>query len=345
MIDLRSDTVTVPDEGMRAAIMSAKVGDDVYGEDPTVNELQDKVAAMFGKEAALYVPSGTMSNQLAMKVISEPADEIIIESNAHVFYYETAAPSVISNVQFFTLPSVNGEISIDLIEQAVRPDVYYFPKTRAIFLENTHNRHGGTILSIDYLRKLKTFADKNNLLLHLDGARIWNAHCATDVPLSDYGTLFDTISVCLSKGLGAPVGSVLVADKEKISKALKWRKILGGGMRQAGILAAAGIYAIDNNLQLLKNDHVRTKIFAEAISVFDGISCDLDKVQTNMAVFKLDNDIKDSEFVQDCKNRGLLVSAVGTNKIRAVFHFQIDDLMTKKAISIINESINHLKEN
>ncbi len=341
MIDLRSDTVTVPSDEMRRYMMYAPVGDDVYGEDPTINLLQEKVADLFGKEAALYVPSGTMSNQISLKVLTIPGDEVIIESDAHVFYYETAGPAIISNVQLNTIPSDSGEMPLDEIEKAIRPDVYYFPKTRAIFVENTHNRHGGTVLSLDYIRDLRALADKHGLYLHLDGARIWNAHIASGVPLDEYGKYFDTISVCLSKGMGAPVGSLMVSDKDKIKQGLKWRKILGGGMRQAGILAAAGIYALENNLQLIEYDHIRTKRFAKAIAEMDGVECNLDSVQTNMAVFTLDKSINDQEFVSQCRSKGLLLSAIGGNKIRTVFHIQISDTMTDSAIDIIYETIKH----
>jgi threonine aldolase len=341
MIDLRSDTVTVPSDEMRRYMMYASVGDDVYGEDPTINQLQEKAASLFGKESALFVPSGTMSNQISLKVLTNPGDEVIIESDAHVFYYETAAPAVISNVQFFTIPSEIGEMPLDKIKRAIRPDVYYFPKTKAIFVENTHNRHGGTVLSIEYIRSLRELADEHGLYLHLDGARIWNAHIASGVALDEYGKYFDTISVCLSKGLGAPVGSVMISDNEKVKQGLKWRKILGGGMRQAGILAAAGIYAIENNLKLIEDDHIRTKRFAKAIAEMEGLECNLDSVQTNMAVFTLQSSINDHEFVTECRSRGLLLSAIGDNKIRTVFHIQISDIMTDNAIDIIYETVKH----
>jgi threonine aldolase len=341
MIDLRSDTVTVPTDEMRRYMMYAPVGDDVYGEDPTINILQEKVAGLFGKEAALFVPSGTMSNQLSLKILTESADEVIIESDAHVFYYETAAPAALSNVQFFTVPSENGEMPLDKIKRAIRPDIYYFPKTKAVFLENTHNRHGGTVISIEYIKELRELCDNYGLFMHLDGARIWNAHIATGIPLNEYGKYFDTISVCLSKGLGAPVGSVMVSDSEKIKKALKWRKILGGGMRQAGILAAAGIYAIENNLKLIANDHINAKRFAKAIAEMEGIDCNPETVQTNMAVFKLDDKINDNEFVIECRERGLMLSAIGDNKIRTVFHLQINEQAAYNAIDIIYETIKH----
>lgn len=344
MIDLRSDTVTVPSDEMRRYMMYAQVGDDVYGEDPSINLLQEKVAELFNKESALFVPSGTMSNQLSLKVLTESADEIIIESNAHVFYYETAAPSVISNTQFYTIPSENGEMPISEVKKAIRPDIYYFPKTKAVFIENTHNRHGGAVISIDYIRDLRKLCDEYGLFMHLDGARIWNAHISTGISLDEYAKYFDTISVCLSKGLGAPVGSLMVSNSEYIKKALKWRKILGGGMRQAGILAAAGIYAIENNLKLIEKDHLNAKRFAKSIAEMDYIDCNLDSVQTNIVIFKLDDKINDTDFVNECQKRGLLLSTFGENKIRAVFHLQINEENTYNSLDIIYDTINYLTE-
>ncbi|HOQ48892.1 MAG TPA: threonine aldolase family protein, partial [Candidatus Kapabacteria bacterium] len=254
MIDLRSDTLTRPDEAMRQALANAEVGDDVYGEDPTANLLQERIADYFGKEAALFVPSGTMSNQLSLKVLTSPGDEIIADADAHIFYYETAAPSIVSNVQIRTIRSQFGFPDLNDIERSIRPDIYYFPRTSVICVENTHNRHGGTIAPIEYIQQLRDLANSYNIKLHLDGARIWNAIVETGIDGTSYAKYFDTISVCLSKGLGAPVGSLLISSAEYIEKARHWRKILGGGMRQVGILAAAGLYALDNNLPRLKAD-------------------------------------------------------------------------------------------
>ncbi len=339
MIDLRSDTVTKPTKEMRDAMYGAVVGDDVYGEDPTVNELQEYVAKLFGKEEALYVPSGTMSNQLSIKVLTNPGDEVITEADAHIYYYETAGPSILSQVQIRPIASDNAMPDLNLIEAAIRPDIYYFPETKLICIENTHNRHGGMVVDYDYLLNLRKLADKYNLKLHLDGARIWNAHIKTGISLCDYGKLFDTISVCLSKGLGAPVGSLIVSSKENIKKALKWRKIFGGGMRQAGILAAAGLYALENNLALMENDHKNAQYFAENVNLIDKITCNKQKVHTNIVVFELDKSINPDEFVFNCKENGLYLHWIGGNRIRVVFHLQINNEDTIKSLEIIKKCI------
>ncbi len=339
MIDLRSDTVTTPTKEMRDVMYKAEVGDDVYGEDPTVNELQEYVAHLFGKEAALYVPSGTMSNQLSLKVLTNPGDEIITDADAHIFYYETAGPSILSQIQIKPINSTNAMPDLNEIEVAIRPDIYYFPETKLICIENTHNRHGGMVVDYNYLLDLRKLADKYNLKLHLDGARIWNAHIKTGVSLSDYGKLFDTISVCLSKGLGAPVGSLIVSSNENIKKALKWRKIFGGGMRQAGILAAAGLYALKHNLQLLENDHQNAQYFAKNVKEINGISCNEKNVHTNIVVFELDNSINPTEFVVKCKSKGLLLHWIGANRIRVVFHLQVSFEDAQKALEIIKNCI------
>ncbi|MCX6154755.1 MAG: aminotransferase class I/II-fold pyridoxal phosphate-dependent enzyme [Candidatus Kapabacteria bacterium] len=337
IIDLRSDTVTVPTEQMRQAMFDAKVGDDVYGEDPTVNALQNYVAELLGKEAALYVPSGTMSNQIAIAVNTKSGDEIIAESNAHIFYYETAAPAFISRVMVRQLPSERGEIPIDAIKNAIRPDIYYFPVSSMICLENTHNRHGGSIISLSYIKEVEQIAKENKMIFHLDGARLWNACAATEISPKEYAHSFDSISVCLSKGLGAPVGSVLVGSKETIKHALKMRKILGGGMRQAGILAAAGLYAIKNNFPLIVNDHKNAKKFALAITETDLLTVNIDSVETNMVVFQLKAGISADTFVLNCKNEGVLLSGIGGQSIRCVFHLQINETAAIDAASIIKE--------
>lgn len=339
MIDLRSDTLTVPSDEMRQAISNARVGDDVYGEDPTVNELQELVADYFGKEAALFVPSGTMSNQLSLKILTNPGDEVICDADAHIYYYETAAPAILSNLQIRPVKSDYGEPLIEDMKSVVRPDVYYFPKSSIISLENTHNRHGGTILGLDYINSVNQFAAENGLKLHLDGARIWNAIAASGVSGLEYAKYFETLSVCLSKGLGAPVGSLIVSTKENIAKALKWRKIFGGGMRQAGLLAAAGIYAIKNNFAKLEIDHANAKTFANAISEIDGISLDMKRVQTNIVRFELSQNINPQEFLQNCKAKGLLMSYFDGSTIRAVFHLNISSEQAKSSIEIIKQVI------
>lgn len=323
MIDLRSDTLTVPTAEMREFISKAPVGDDVFGEDPTVNELQDYIAELLKKEAAIYVPSGVMANQLAIATQTKPGDEVIVEADSHIFYYETAAPSVISRVQLNCIKSDYGEMNLGEIERAIRPDIYYFPKTSLICIENTHNRHGGTIISLDYIKSLRELSSSYNIALHCDGARIWNASIATGIEPKTYAEYFDTISVCLSKGLGAPVGSLLVGEKSTIEMARKWRKILGGGMRQAGIIAAGGLFAIKNNLNLIEYSHQLAKEFALNLSKSELIEIDLNKVQTNIVMFEIPSYIDDKSFINECLRNGINLIPFGNNKIRAVFHFQI----------------------
>jgi len=335
MIDLRSDTLTRPDEAMRQVISSAEVGDDVYGEDPTTNLLQEKIAAYFGKEAALFVPSGTMSNQLCLKVLTSPGDEIIADADAHIFYYETAAPAIISNVQIKTISSQFGFPDLNQIENAIRPNIYYFPKTSVICLENTHNRHGGTIAPIEYIQKLHDLADSYNIKLHLDGARIWNAIVETGIDGATYAKYFDTISVCLSKGLGAPIGSLILSNAEYIEKARHWRKILGGGMRQVGILAAAGIYAFENNFKRLKTDHENARLFASLISANEQINVDMSRIQTNIVRFELSSSVNPLDFIDKCKKNGLLLSHFDGQIIRAVFYLEITSEQARTAADII----------
>ncbi|MDR0927240.1 MAG: low-specificity L-threonine aldolase [Ignavibacteria bacterium] len=339
MIDLRSDTVTKPSPDMMQAIMNAKVGDDVYAEDPDVNTLQCYVAELLGKDDAIYVPSGSMSNQLGVKVNTNPGDEVILEQDAHIFYFETAAPAIISNVQCRTIHSTYGQMPLDAIEQAIRPNVYYFPKTTLLCLENTHNRHGGTIISLDYIKQVRQLTQQHNIRMHLDGARLWNASIATGITVKEYANYFDTISVCLSKGLGAPVGSVLVGDKQSITKAKRWRKILGGGMRQAGILAAAGLYALTHNIERLVEDHNNAKFFANAISNISGVNVDMNTVQTNMVAFETPDYLPAATLVSKCKDAGVLFNSIAQNKIRIVFHLDVSSEDAVKASEVVRDAI------
>ncbi len=342
MIDLRSDTVTKPSKEMMQAMMMAEVGDDVYGEDPTVNELQEYTADLLGKEAALFVPSGTMSNQIGIKINTNDGEEIIAESEAHIYYYETAAPSLISRVQFRLIDSERGEMDPEKVKSAIRPDVYYYPKTSMICVENTHNRHGGSVISLENTKQLKKIALEHNMTFHLDGARLWNASAATGITEAEYVKDFDSISVCLSKGLGAPVGSVLVGSKDKMKEALKWRKILGGGMRQAGILAAAGLYALKENRKLLPKDHINAKNFAKILNNCEHLTVDINRVKTNMIIFDFPKNISAEDYLNAISEKGVLVSAVGPHSIRAVMHFQIEEQEALKAAEKIVDSINEL---
>jgi threonine aldolase len=339
IIDLRSDTVTKPSAFMREAIASAVVGDDVYNEDPTVIKLQTTMAELTGKEAALYVSSGTMGNQLCVKCHTEPGDEIIVEYSAHIFQYETAAASFISRAQIYPVPGKYGMMKLQDIEDAIRPDIYYFPKTKLICLENTHNRAGGTILDINYIADVHTLAKAQGIKTHLDGARLWNASAATGISISEYAKYFDSLSICLSKGLGAPVGSVICGSVEFIEKARKFRKILGGGLRQSGLLAAAGLYAINNNFDRLKDDHKRAKIIAEFLNNHPAVDIDMNTVQTNIVIFGFhDQKVDLDHLVTKLKNNGLLVSRGTKGKLRIVTHLDANDEDIERAIQIMKDS-------
>lgn len=338
IVDLRSDTLTKPTAEMRRVIASAKVGDDVFAEDPSVNELQKKVAHLLGKEAALFVPSGTMGNQIAINCSTRPGDEVICEANSHAFNYECGAPALLSGVQMFPISGECGVFSAGQVLQSIRPFDHHFPQTSLVVIENTHNRAGGTIFPIDEIEAISKIAKQRNLKMHLDGARLWNAHIATGIPLAEYAQYFDTVSVCLSKGLGAPVGSVLAGSAEGMDKAHRYRKIYGGGMRQAGVLAAAGIYAIDNHLQRLAIDHSRAKQLAETLDSFDGISVSLKTTETNIVIAEFDTTLYNVENVhQSLFDNGVLGIPFSHKKIRFVTHLDLNDDDISNAISVFDK--------
>jgi len=336
MIDLRSDTVTKPSKAMRQAMANAEVGDDVYKEDPTTNRLQKYCAELFGKEDALFVPSGVMGNQLCLNALTEPNDEVICDKNAHIFQFESGSPAVLSGLSMNLLDGKNGVITIEQIENAIRPaNAYYMPRSKVIEIENTHNVAGGVIHPIENIKAVKTLADKYGLKMHLDGARLWNASVATGISVAEYSSYFDTVSVCLSKGLGAPVGSIILGEKSVIEKAFRMRKAWGGGMRQIGILAAAGLYAIENNFKRLSEDHKHAKELAEHLAGTDSIDVDLSLVQTNILMFKpLAKSVE--EVVAKSKEKGLLISGMGKG-IRIVTHLDISDSDIKKAKKILSQ--------
>ena len=332
--DLRSDTVTKPSKAMLEAMMNARVGDDVFSEDESVNELQKKCAELTGKEAALFVTSGVMGNQLAIKCHTNPGDEVIVESESHVLNYETAAPSVISGVQLLPVRGKSGILNSQDIKKYVRSKEYYFPVTKLICLENTHNRAGGVILPLDVIREVSVFAKENALRTHLDGARIFNAYAETKISVKEYSDHFDSVSFCFSKGLGCPVGSVLCGDYRFIEMARKWRKILGGGMRQVGFLAAAAIYALNNNVERLKEDNDKAKYFGNEISKISGIEIDLKSLQTNIVIFSSSKYSKE-EFMNKLKDKGVLISSGSYDNMRAVFHLDVTGSEVEKAIETI----------
>lgn len=337
-IDLRSDTVTRPSKAMREAIFNAEVGDDVFGEDPTVIKLQKKCAELSGKQNSLFVTTGCLGNQLAIKGHTIQGDEVICESEAHIFHYETSAPSIISNVQLHTVPGIKGVMNLEDVKNAIRSKEYYFPNTKLICLENTHNRAGGTIQPIESIKEIYALAKENNIKVHIDGARIFNASVETGISLKKYASYCDSISFCFSKGLGAPVGSILCGDYEFISIAHKWRKILGGGMRQSGIIAAAALYALENNVERLKEDNDNAKMFAKTIAANPNVSIYVDSVHTNIVVFQVKGIAKE-KFLGDMQSKGVLFSSGSYSNIRAVFHLDVTNEEVKRAAEIVSKEL------
>jgi threonine aldolase len=326
-IDLRSDTVTRPTDGMRKAIAEAEVGDDVYGEDPTVNALEAQVAGLFGHEAALFVPSGTMANQIALRTLLEPGQELLCDADAHIVTYEGGAAAAIGGISTRTVVgAVPGALDVEAWQAQVRSAGHHALPTGAIAVENTHNRGGGAVLPLDQLERLKTAGPA----LHCDGARIWNAHIASGVPLATYGAIFDTLSVCLSKGLGAPVGSLVVANAERIERARERRHVLGGAMRQAGILAAAGRYALDNHIERLADDHERALRLATALAEFGVV--DPARVETNLVLLTVPDP---DAVVRAAAEQGVLVGVFGPTTVRAMTHLDVDDAGIDRAISVL----------
>ena len=337
MIDLRSDTVTQPTAQMREAMLQAPVGDDVYGDDPTVNSLEKRVASMFGHEAALFTPSGSMANQLAIRELVKPGEELITESFAHIVRAELGAGAALSGITTRTWPATRGLLRWQDPLELARPDSGpYLVSTTAIAIENTHNFGGGTIQPIEEIAQLRNESLKLGMAMHLDGARIWNAHVESGVSFLEYGKYFDTISVCLSKGLGAPVGSLMISSNEKIASARVWRKRFGGGMRQIGILAAAGHFALDNNIDRLKDDHVRARSIAHAAHQAAPSTVNPDDVDTNIVVIDLAGSHKSAAEVNvELKAAGILASALGPKFLRLVTHLGIDDQDVAKVNSVL----------
>jgi len=336
-IDLRSDTVTKPNEAMRKAMYEAEVGDDVYGEDKTINELQYYAADLLGKEAALYVSSGVMGNQLCLNVLTNPGDEVICEQDAHIFNYESASPSMLSGIQLNPVKGERGVMKAEDVEEAVRPiSAYYMPKSKVIAIENTHNRASGAIQPIESIISIKEIAEKYNLFYHLDGARIWNASVATGISVKEYASYFDSISCCLSKGLGAPVGSIIAGNKSFIKEAFRKRKAWGGGMRQAGIIAAGGLFALKNNIPRLKEDHEKAQILTNWIASNQCFEIDRKAVHTNIIIFK-PLTLSPEETIKRCKEKGLILSIGKKDSLRAVTHLDVSFEDIENAIQIMKQ--------
>lgn len=327
IVDLRSDTLTKPSEGMRQAMHEAVVGDDVYGEDPTVNSLEERVAELFGHQAALFCPTGSLANQLAIRMLVSPGEELITETNSHIVRAELGAGAAFSGITTRTWLSPRGELKANDPLNIARPDSGpYLVSTKAIAIENTHNFGGGTVQSISEISKLRHECQALGIHTHLDGARIWNAHVATGVPLKEYGQNFDTLSVCLSKGLGAPIGSLIISTADRINTARQWRKRYGAGMRQVGVIAAAGHYALDHNIDLLKKDHQRAKQIAEAAAVAAPSVIDPKSVETNIVGLDLSSlRVTAAELSAQLKEHGILTGPLGSKYLRLVTHFDLDD--------------------
>jgi threonine aldolase len=335
-INLISDTVTKPTEGMLRAMMAAEVGDDVFKEDPTVNALEAKVANMFGREAALYFPSGSMVNQTAIKLHTNPGDQLICDKYAHVYNYEGGGVSFNSGVSCRLVDGQRGMMTAEQVEASINPpDFYHSPLTKLVCIENTTNKGGGACWNFEELKRIKTVCEKHNLGYHLDGARLWNAMVVKNENAASYGALFDTISVCLSKGLGCPVGSLLIGDKKVIEKALRIRKIMGGGLRQAGYLAAAGIYALDNHIERLKDDHRKAKEIEAILRNLPFVK-KVQPVETNIIIFEVDErQISGEDFVQKLLKKEIYIIGMGQGKLRMVTHLDYNEGMHEELLRVL----------
>jgi threonine aldolase len=335
MIDLRSDTVTKPTPGMLEAMFSAKVGDDVFNEDPTVNALEEKTAKLFGHEAGLFCPSGTMTNQVAIKVNTQPGDEVLCDVSAHIYNFEGGGISFNSGVQAKLIPGERGRMSAKQIAESINPSFDWLTRTRLVSVENTANRAGGSYYSLQQVREIGAVCKQHGLRYHLDGARIFNAIVEAGYSPSDIGTQFDSVSVCLSKGLGAPAGSVLLGSKELIRQARRIRKIFGGGMRQAGFIAAAGIYALDHHVDRLKDDHARAKVIAETLSKTSYVENVL-PVDTNIVIFNLNDKLTPEQFVKKLSEKNIKAVGFGKQAIRFVTHLDFTDEMLEETVRALH---------
>ena len=337
-IDLRSDTVTAPTAAMRDAMAKAEVGDDVYQEDPTMNRLHERVAELLGKEAVLFVPSGTMSNQMAIRIHTRSGDEMLCEECAHLNRYEGGGPASLSGVTCRTAPGQRGILDVDDFVERLHPENVHLPRTRLVALENTHNMGGGTVVPLENIERISAWARGEGIAMHLDGARLMNAVVASGISADRWAGNFDTVSICFSKGLGAPVGSALAGSKELIHEAHRVRKMFGGGMRQAGILAAACLHALDHHVDRLAEDHANARILGEAFDESDGFDVRLDEIDTNLVWFHVDRALGTAQEVADrFRERGVLVGALGVDLMRVVTHLDVDRSDCERAADVIRE--------
>lgn len=324
-IDLRSDTVTKPTKGMLDAMLSAEVGDDVFREDPTVNQLEERLARMFGKSNALFFPSGTMANQTAIKLHTQPSEQIICDKYAHIYNYESGGASFNSGVSCKLIDGHRGMFTAEQVVEAINPIDYYYSQTSLVEVENTTNKGGGACWDFEEIKKIRTICDEHKFGFHLDGARLWNALVAKNELTEQYG-IFDTISVCLSKGLGCPVGSVLIGDEAIMEKAIRYRKVFGGNMRQVGFIAAAGLYALDHHINRLKEDHKKAREIGEVLQTLAVIK-KVEPIETNIIIFELNKDVDEKTFVQNLKDKNILIIGMGGGKLRIVTHLDYTDEM------------------
>lgn len=335
-IDLRSDTVTRPTPGMRAVMAAAEVGDDVFDKDPTVHLLQERVAALLGKEAALYVPSGTMSNQICVKAHTQPGDEVLCEATCHIYNHEAGGPAALSGVMCRAIEGFYGVLDVRQLEDKIRPNNEHFARTCLICLENTHNRGGGRVFPLEKVQAISEWARRRGLSVHLDGARLWNAVVATGIAAKEWGQCCDSVSVCFSKGLGAPVGSALAGTRDFVAQARRIRKMFGGGMRQVGTVAAAALYSLEHHIERLADDHRNARILGEAIADTLGLRLDPPDVQTNLVWFEADPDLGTARDVADAlKKHGVLVHAAGPQRLRACTHLDVTTAQIQQAIEAI----------
>jgi threonine aldolase len=340
VIDLRSDTVTRPTAGMRAAMNAAELGDDVFGEDPTVNRLEERVAQLLGKEAAMFVPSGTMSNQTAVKAHTQPGDELLCDTNCHIYQFEVGGAAQLSGVTSRTIDGEYGVLDVSQFEGKVRPINDHLVSTRLVCLENTHNRGGGRVFPIEKIAAISAWAWKNGLIMHLDGARLWNAIVASGIKAGEWGKHFDTVSVCFSKGLGAPVGSALAGPRAFITKARRIRKLFGGGMRQAGVLAAAALYALDNHVERLAEDHRNARLIAQAIADTPGLQLDPPEVETNILYFHIDKELGTAKDIAgSLKSNGVRVHPTGPQTIRICTHLDVSAAQAERVAETIRRTV------
>jgi threonine aldolase len=336
IIDLRSDTVTKPTKEMLEAMLNAEVGDDVYKEDPSVNALEERLADMFGMDEALFFPSGSMANQAALKLHTNPGEQVICDKYAHIYNYEGGGASFNSGISCKLIDGYRGMFTAEQAEASINPpDFYHSPLTSLIAIENTTNKGGGACWNFEELKRIRKVADNHKLGYHLDGARLWNALIAKGENPKQYGELFDSISVCLSKGLGCPMGSVLIGNKDLMKGALRVRKILGGGMRQVGFAAAAGLYALDHSFERLEEDHKKAKEIGEALSQLSLIH-KIEPIETNIVIFELKDNVDETEFLNNLKDKNIHIIGMGSNKLRIVTHLDYTDAMHDKLLSTIN---------